>query len=71
MGSDYCSAPAMLVDAEQAFSIRQCQINFMQHNTSSDTFRAQMAVSSWDGTPLFPHFKDAINIIESKKSGST
>ncbi|EJD08329.1 uncharacterized protein FOMMEDRAFT_38913, partial [Fomitiporia mediterranea MF3/22] len=53
MGLDFCSAPATSVDAEQAFSVGCCQINFIQHNTSSDTFRAQMAVGSWDGTPLF------------------
>ncbi|EJC99098.1 uncharacterized protein FOMMEDRAFT_94387 [Fomitiporia mediterranea MF3/22] len=70
MGTDFCSAPATSVDAERAFSVGRRQINFMQHNTSSDTFRAQMAVGSWDGTPLFSNIKDAIGIIEARRRGT-
>ncbi|EJD08422.1 uncharacterized protein FOMMEDRAFT_72549 [Fomitiporia mediterranea MF3/22] len=68
MGLDFCSAPATSVDAEQAFSHGRHQINFMQHNMSSNTFVAQMAVGSWDNTPLFSNLQDAFNIIEGKIS---
>ncbi|EJC99009.1 uncharacterized protein FOMMEDRAFT_95472 [Fomitiporia mediterranea MF3/22] len=70
MAIDFCSAPATSVDAERAFSVGRRQINFMQHNTSSNTFRAKMAVGSWDGTPLFPNINDAISILNKKMSSS-
>jgi hypothetical protein len=38
----------------------------MQHNMSSQTFKAEMAVGSWDGTPLMPNISEAIRIIERK-----
>jgi hypothetical protein len=38
----------------------------MQHNTTSQTFKAEMAVGSWDGTPLFPEVDAAIRIMEKK-----
>jgi len=38
----------------------------MQHNMSSQTFKAEMAVRSWDGTPLMPNISEAISIIERK-----
>ncbi|VDC05352.1 unnamed protein product [Peniophora sp. CBMAI 1063] len=52
MGSDFCSMPATSVDAERAFSGGRRAVDFMQHNTSSQTFRARMGVGSWYGTPL-------------------
>ena len=38
----------------------------MQHNMSSQNFKAEMAVGSWDGTPLMPNISEAICIIERK-----
>jgi len=38
----------------------------MQHNMSSQTFKAEMAVGSWDGTPLMPNISEAISVIERK-----
>jgi hypothetical protein len=38
----------------------------MQHNIDSQTFKAEMAVRSWDGTPLFPNVGATIQIIEAK-----
>jgi hypothetical protein len=38
----------------------------MQHNMSSQTFKAEMAVGSWDGTPLMPNISEATRIIERK-----
>ncbi|KAF9002269.1 hypothetical protein BDQ17DRAFT_1243349, partial [Cyathus striatus] len=45
---------ASIVDAEHAFSVGHRQINFMQHNMTSNTFRAKMALGSWSKGPLFP-----------------
>ncbi|KAI0038415.1 hypothetical protein FA95DRAFT_1578217 [Auriscalpium vulgare] len=36
---------------------------------SSNTFIAEMAVGSWNGTPLFPHASCAVDVIEKKMSG--
>jgi hypothetical protein len=36
------------------------------HNMSSQTFKAKMAVGSWDGTPLMPNISEAISVIERK-----
>ncbi|KIK93839.1 hypothetical protein PAXRUDRAFT_144160 [Paxillus rubicundulus Ve08.2h10] len=46
---------ASSTDTERAFSFsdRHQELNFMQHNMSSQTFKAEMAVGSWDGTLLF------------------
>ena len=38
----------------------------MQHNMSSQTFKAEMAVGSWDGTPLMPDISEAIRVIKRK-----
>ncbi|KAF8805535.1 hypothetical protein BYT27DRAFT_7104333, partial [Phlegmacium glaucopus] len=46
--------PATSVDAEHAFSTGCCQVNYMQHNLSSQTFKAHVAISSWAKTPIFP-----------------
>ncbi|KAH6894755.1 hypothetical protein BKA70DRAFT_1117378, partial [Coprinopsis sp. MPI-PUGE-AT-0042] len=55
---------ASSVDAERAFSVGHRHINFMQHNMSSTSFRAKMALGSWFNTPLFPGLKKASRIIE-------
>ena len=51
------------MDAEHAFSTGHRQVNYMQHNMSSDTFQARMAVVSWAQTPLFPGFPEIAQII--------
>ena len=38
----------------------------MQHNVFSQIFKAEMAVGSWDGTPLMPNISEAISVIERK-----
>ncbi|KAF5315255.1 hypothetical protein D9619_006958 [Psilocybe cf. subviscida] len=63
MALDYCSAPASSVDAERAFSSGRRQVNFMQHNMSSQTFKAQMAVGSWANSPLYPGLDTITNMI--------
>ncbi|TEB21368.1 hypothetical protein FA13DRAFT_1642080, partial [Coprinellus micaceus] len=51
------SASASSVDAERAFSNGRVQVNHLQHNTSSQTFKSRVAVGSWSGTPLLPNDK--------------
>lgn len=38
----------------------------MQHNMSSQIFKAEMVVELWDGTPLFPSIEYTISILEKK-----
>ena len=38
----------------------------MQHNISSQTFKVEMAVRSWDGTPLMLNISEAIRVIKRK-----
>ena len=38
----------------------------MQHNMSSQTFKVEMAVRSWDGAPLMPNILEAIRVIKRK-----
>lgn len=59
---------AASTDAERAFSKGRREVNFMQHNMSSQTFKSEMAVGSWDGTPLMPDIQGAIAIMERKMS---
>jgi hypothetical protein len=58
-----------LGDAEQAFSSGWLQVNHMQHNTSSQTFEAQMAVESWTKTPMYPGFDQTVKIVDSHMAG--
>ncbi|KAF8225193.1 hypothetical protein L208DRAFT_1506872 [Tricholoma matsutake] len=69
MGLDFCSAPASSVDAECAFSVGRLEINHLQHNTSPQTFKAQVAVGSWAKTPLYPGLSETIKIVQ-KQMGS-
>ena len=55
---------ATSVDAEHAFSVGRRQVNFMQHNMSSQTFKARMAVGSWAKTPLFPGLDEVSGYID-------
>ncbi|KAF8228811.1 hypothetical protein L208DRAFT_1403052, partial [Tricholoma matsutake] len=61
MGLDFCSAP---VDAECVFSVGRLEVNHLQHNTSPQTFKAQVAVGSWAKTPLYPGLSETIKIKE-------
>ncbi|KDR72414.1 hypothetical protein GALMADRAFT_41546, partial [Galerina marginata CBS 339.88] len=54
---------ASSVDAERAFSTGRRQVNFMQHNMSSQTFQARMAVGSWAKTPMYPGLEEISNHI--------
>ncbi|KAF6753989.1 hypothetical protein DFP72DRAFT_791262, partial [Ephemerocybe angulata] len=63
MGTDYCSAPASSVEAERAFSVGRRQVNFMQHNMSSNTFKSKMGLGSWTGAPFFPEISKLAEII--------
>ena len=60
---------ASSTDAERVFSEGWQEVNFTQHNMSSQTFKVDMAVGSWDGTPLFPDPQAAFSITEKKISG--
>ena len=40
------------VDAERVFSGGRLQVNHFQHQMSSQSFKAQVAVGSWYDTPL-------------------
>lgn len=55
---------ASSVDAERAFSDGRLEVNDLQHNTSSQTFKAQMAVGSWAASPLFPGLSEVTKIVE-------
>ena len=57
---------ATSVDAERAFSTGRRQVNHMQHNMSSQTFKARVAIGSWAKTPIFPEFLDIAAIVESR-----
>jgi hypothetical protein len=57
---------ATSVDAERAFSAGRLTINHLQHNMSSDTFQAKMAVGSWYGTPFLPDISEVTAIMEQK-----
>ncbi|TEB34862.1 hypothetical protein FA13DRAFT_1624856 [Coprinellus micaceus] len=66
MGLNFCSTPASSVDAERAFSVGRRQVNFMQHNTSANTFKAKMALGSWYDQPFFPKIQRLSSVIEKK-----
>ncbi|KAI0028506.1 hypothetical protein K488DRAFT_58438, partial [Vararia minispora EC-137] len=65
---------ATSVDAERAFSNGRRAVNFMQHKTSSNTFRARVCLKSWFDTPFLPNSTDTLiylgGIIEKKTSES-
>ena len=87
MGLDFCSAPgkwihsqiyccsyfiaASSVDAECAFSVGRLEVNHLQHNTSPQTFKAQVAVGSWARTPLYPGLSERIKIVERQMQGES
>lgn len=57
------------IDTERAFSIGRRQLNFMQTNMSSQSFRAKMAIGSWEKTPLFPGVDAIAGMLQQKMSG--
>jgi hypothetical protein len=56
---------ATSVDAERTFSTGRRQVNYMQHNMSSQTFKAHVAIGSWAKTPIFPEFSDIAAMVAS------
>ncbi|KAJ7746196.1 hypothetical protein B0H14DRAFT_2406603, partial [Mycena olivaceomarginata] len=63
---DVCSLSVLAssVDAERAFSGGRLQVNHLQHQTSSQTFMARVALGSWIRTPLMPGSSAAAAIME-------
>jgi len=59
---------ASSVDTEHAFSGGRLQVNHLQHQMSSQSFKAQVAVGSWYDTPLLPNMSSATAIITNKMS---
>jgi hypothetical protein len=57
---------ASSVDAERAFSRGRLEVSYLQHNMSSQTFKADMAVGSWVDTPLRPGIMDTVKIVEKR-----
>ncbi len=60
---------ASSVDAERAFSVGRLEVNHLQHNTSPQTFKAQIAVGSWARTLLYPGLSETIKIVEKRMQG--
>ena len=60
---------ASSVDAEHAFSVGRLEVNHLQHSTSPQTFKAQVAVGSWAKTPLYPGLSETIKIVEKQMRG--
>jgi hypothetical protein len=56
--------PVSSVDAEQSFSRGRLEVNHLLHNTSPQTFKAQIAVGSWASTPLFTGLSDITKVVE-------
>jgi hypothetical protein len=40
------------------------EVNHLQHNMNSQTFKAQVAVGSWARTPLYPGLTAVTKVIE-------
>ena len=57
---------ASSVDAERAFSGGHLQVNHLQHGMSSQTFKAQVALGSWVGSPIFPSTDPFVAIVEDR-----
>ncbi|KAF9232812.1 hypothetical protein BU15DRAFT_20818, partial [Melanogaster broomeanus] len=52
----------------RAFSGGRLQVSHLQHRMGSQSFKAQVAVGSWYGTPLLPNSKIPAGIIKNKMS---
>ena len=57
---------ALSVDAKHALSGGQLQVNHLQHGMSSQTFKAQVALGSWIGSPIFPTTDPFITMVEDR-----
>lgn len=66
MALDFLSVPACSVDAERAFSGGRLQVCHLQHRISFQSFKAQVAVGSWYGSPVLPETKYIAGIINKK-----
>jgi hypothetical protein len=55
------------VDAERAFSGGRLQVGHLQHATSSQTFKARVALASWINTPFLPPGTPASMIAEASR----
>ncbi|KAL6299791.1 hypothetical protein BKA93DRAFT_741768, partial [Sparassis latifolia] len=66
-----CLLQASSVDAERAFSGGRLTVNHLQHQTSSQSFKAQVAVGSWAGTPLLQDTKTCASFIGGKKRSTS
>ena len=64
----YTHILASSVDAERAFSGGRLQVNHLQHQISSQSFKAQVAVGSWYDSPLLPSISSVAAIINDKVS---
>jgi hypothetical protein len=60
---------ASSVDAERSFSGGRLQVGDFQHGISSQTFKAEMGVGSWFGTPFMPDITIPTSIIEARQKG--
>ncbi|KAI6018854.1 hypothetical protein EDC04DRAFT_2576187 [Pisolithus marmoratus] len=59
---------ASSVDAERVFSGGHLQVNHLQHQMGSQSFKAQVAVGSWYNMPLLPSTSSSAVIIKNKLS---
>ena len=50
-------------------SVGRLEVNYLQHSTSPQTFKAQVAIGSWARTPLYPGLSETIKIIEKQMRG--
>lgn len=55
---------ATSVDAEWAFSTGCHKVNHMQHNMSSQTFKACIALGSWAKNPIFPKLSEVAQMVQ-------
>ncbi|KIK33753.1 hypothetical protein CY34DRAFT_18172 [Suillus luteus UH-Slu-Lm8-n1] len=60
------TSPASSVDAKWVFSSGHLLVNHLQHDISSQTFKAQVAIRSWFNTPLMPDLNIATKIMQRK-----
>ena len=60
---------ASSVDTERAFSGGHLQVNHLQHQINSQSFKAQVAVGSWYSTLILPSTKPAVGTIHNKTKG--
>ncbi|KAF8593160.1 hypothetical protein BDV93DRAFT_452660, partial [Ceratobasidium sp. AG-I] len=55
---------ASSVDAERSFSNGRLMVNHLQHQISTRSFQAQMAIGSWIGSPLLSDLSPAAQAIQ-------